>query len=345
MSLTTTWPWVQLFVRQFELCDARPDENVVVLTEPVTAPALVETIELALQHLGCRVTRLVLPPDRRCVDRLEANPVAVAALVAADLVIDCSRHGIVTSKALTRVLESQSRVLVVDGRHPEELEHVVPHPGLARRVEHAVELLRGVELKVFTPAGTSLRLGLRGAEVSGESGVVDRPGTIGHWPAGSVRVVPRSESAWGTIVLMPGDMIASAQARVRSPVTLVVEHDHICDIQGDSGDADLVRSCLEAFDDTASYGIASLGWGMALTADSERWASMGPVPAPHDAGLAAGMVSIRSGANPVAGRDAPGGVTLCLRHCTVSVDGIDIIRNGQLEGGLAPDVYEQAARG
>ncbi|MCB0996070.1 MAG: hypothetical protein KDB21_13315 [Acidimicrobiales bacterium] len=342
--MTTTWAWVQLFVRQFELCEARPEEAAVVLTEPTTNDALVQTAVLALQQLGCHVNQLVLPHEARAEDPLSGNLVALAALGAADLVIDCTRWGLDHSKSLNDLRDHGTRILQLAGAHPADFEHIVAHPGLARRVQHATELLRGVELTISTEAGTRIRIGLRGAEITGASGSAAGPGTIERWPAGSVSLVPRDDAVSGTIVLMPGDVVGSAASHVRSPVTLVVEHDHICDIQGDSGDADLVRSHLEAFESTEAYGMSSIGWGMALSGHDATTVPFDPTLTGPAARLAAGVVTLTTGTNTVAGREAPGGIEFHLRRCTVAVDGIEIIRDGQLEGGLAPDVYELAAR-
>ena len=78
------------------------------------------------------------------------------------------------------------------------------------------------------------------------------PGSIAHWPGGLVAAFPAAHSVDGAIVLAPGDLNLTFKRYVETPVTLVVEDDHVIEVRGDGIDARLFRSYLDAFDDRAA---------------------------------------------------------------------------------------------
>jgi hypothetical protein len=232
-------------------------------------------------------------------------------------------------------------VLAVDIGDIGDLDHLVAHPGLLKRLDRAEELVAGASsLDITSAAGTRLRANVTGADLRIDGGIVTAAGTLAHWPAGAVWIQPRQSSITGTVVAMPGDIIHDAHHLIRSPIRLEVSAGRINEVHGDNADADILRALLESLDDDTSHDITELGWGMNLTRGLAR---IRPFEAertgPGRGPLAAGQINLRTGD----GADATDGVTLSLSNATLALDELEIIVDGTLDGPLAPDIYERAA--
>ncbi len=292
---------------------------------------------LALERLGCTVIELVVRSSTLLQDGDPVDNGAVAAaLLHTDLVIDLGGDLVERSSASDEILD-EARVIAIDVDSPHDLDRLTAHPGLAKRLGHAVEILdEGTSMRVGSLAGTSLRADLEDAEVSSTSGLATNVGDLVHWPGGAVWA--RASAIDGTIVAMPGDMLSEARHLLRSPVRLEVNRGKLVEVLGDTVDADVVRSYLEGLDHDDAYTITMLGWGMNLTHGASSLARFDPSRLAAGRGpLTAGLVNLRIG--------GPGqqGMTLSLADASATVDSLDIVIEGSLHGTLAPDVYERAA--
>ena len=115
------------------------------------------------------------------------------------------------------------------------------------------------------------------------------------------------------------------------PVRLMIEDDHVVDVLGDSPDAALMLSQFEAWGDASAYAVSHVGWGLNRRA---RWDAMAFYDKADFNGTElrafAGNFLYSTGANEVAGRHTLGHFDLPLRGCTVEVDGVAVVREGQL---------------
>lgn len=304
-------------------------------------PELRDLAALALERIGCDVAQLIVRSGARLNGRDAVDNEAVAlALTSADLVVDVNGALVEESAACAEVLD-QSRVLALDIDTVGQLDHLVAHPGLTRRIDAADSTLRGATtLGVTSEAGTGLTMNIGEASTRVESGVAATRGTLAHWPAGAVWTRPKRSTIVGDLVAMPGDLVVEAGHLLRSPVRIEIDGGKVTDVLGDSADADVVRSQLESLDDDRAYDIAEVGWGMALT---RRADTVGPFDAallaPGRSLWSAGRVNVRAGS-----RSDPGvSVTFSLASTSVRVDGLDTVADGELVGPLAPDVYERTA--
>jgi len=333
----TEWKWI----------DTLAGQQVVLLTESSTPTALVSTARIALQRTGAPFTEVGVSaprfqdPSSDCLH----NAVVWAALAEADLVIDCTNHGIDTSPLLDDLLDTDTRILVIGAREPDGIERYVAHPGLEERVERGIALLKSASrLEISDPRGTKLRADLTGAATHGSWGSVTEDGTSDRWPSGFCGAVLAADTLDGIFVIMPGDINLSIHEFVHSPVTVGVDNDHISEIEGESGDADIIRTHLESLDSVAAYGISSIDIGMNHSSRRNRTNLYDRgLLADEEARICAGSVTLTFGSNPVAERIAPGTFSICLRHSDVAIDGITIVERGALAGEFAPDVYETAA--
>lgn len=332
-----------VFRRQLSACSLVGGEVVAVLSESTSRPAIVETARLAAEDLGGRVVQIVLPTPANSGPvairstgssvALQGNPAAVAALCAADLVLDCTVEGLLHAPELPSILQSGARVLMIANEDPEAFERFAPDDGALRaRVESELALLRSAaELRVTSDAGTDLRVQLAGAFTAGSFGTTAGPGTVAHWPGGLVVAFPASGTVSGTVVLAPGDVNLTFKEYLRSAVTLRIEDDRVASIVGESVDADLLRSYLAAFDETEAYSVSHVGWGVNPGA---RWDALAVVDKRETNGLElrvfAGSFLFSTGANENAGRFTRGHFDFPMRRCTVALDGRVVVEAGRL---------------
>jgi 2,5-dihydroxypyridine 5,6-dioxygenase len=350
----TEWKWIERFAAQLELSDVRPGEVAVLLSESASRPELVETTRLALGKLGTQVAQVVMPtppssdpvPVRStgASTALQQHRAAIAALAAADIVVDCTVEGLLHSPELGAILAGGARVLMISNEHPEIYERMGDDPGLRPRVEQGLARLRAAEvMHVASAAGTDLTVRLAGGFAAGSWGATDGPGTIAHWPGGLVLTFPARGSVNGRVVLAPGDLNLTFKEYVRSEVALTVDDDYVTAIAGDGLDARLLRSYLASFGDPDAYAVSHVGWGMNHAA---RWDWL-PAYDKRDhngteARAAAGNFLISTGANETAGRFSRGHFDLPMFGCTVTLDGDPVVVEGVL---VPPPDTELTARG
>ena len=191
-------------------------------------------------------------------------------------------------------------------------------------------------MQVSSQAGTDLAIDLIGARVGGGWGFTARAGSISHWPGGLCLAFPAAGSVNGRLVLAEGDVNLTFKRYLEKPVVLTVQQDHVTDIAGQHLDAELMRSYFAAWGDRSAYAVSHVGWGMNPTA---RWDAMAFYDKNDFNGTElrafAGNFLYSTGANEVAGRHTLGHFDLPLRGCTVSLDGLVVVQDGQLQGALA----------
>ncbi len=342
----TEWRWVQRYAEQFAACNLQPGEVTVLLSEAASKPLIVETARLALESMGAAVADVRMPtpanpgpvPVRStgASVALAGHRGAVAALAAADFVVDCTAEGLLHAPELGEILAGGCRVLMISAEHPENAERWPHDPSLADRVAHGVALLRAAELMEFTSAaGTDLRVHLDGAVKAGSHGWCTGAGTIAHWPGGLVLAFPAARTVNGTLVLAPGDINLTFKEYIREPIRLRIVDDYIVSIDGDGHDAALMGSYLASFEEADAYAVSHVGWGMNPGA---RWEAL----AMWDKGdlngtelrAFAGNVVYSTGANETAGRFCRGHFDLPMRNCTVSLDGKAVVSEGRLREDL-----------
>ena len=343
----TEWRWIEAFAAHFSRCGLQVAEVVAVLSESQSRPSLVETARLAAQSLGANVFDVVVPTPKStqpvpvrstgASQALAQNPAVIAALAAADLVLDCTVEGLLHAPELGRILDGGARVLMISNEHPDVFDRLRWDDDMPRRVDHGLTLLRDASnMRVTSASGTDLSIRLDGSFRAGSMGLTAGPGSIAHWPGGLVLAFPAAHRVSGTLVLAVGDLNLTFNRPMETPVRLTIDDDHIVAIDGDGLDAELFRSYLSAFGDRESYATSHVGWGMnpaarwdtAMLYDRrELWGT--------EARAFAGNFLYSTGANEHAGRFAAGHFDLPMRHCTVLLDEIPVVVNGVLIPELA----------
>jgi 2,5-dihydroxypyridine 5,6-dioxygenase len=238
---------------------------------------------------------------------------------------------------LPAILQGGARVLYISNEHPEALERLAPSSADEQKVRAGMRLLRSAKsMQVSSQGGTELSIRVEGAQVGGVWGYTEKPGTLSHWPGGLCLAFPKASSVNGTLVLAPGDLNLTFKRYVESPVRLKIENDYVTDISGAGVDAELMREYFSAWGDREAYAVSHVGWGMNPRA---RWEALAMYDQRDSNGTEqrafAGNFLYSTGANEVAGRHTLGHFDLPLRHCSVTLDGRPVVKDGVLQGDLA----------
>jgi 2,5-dihydroxypyridine 5,6-dioxygenase len=340
--MTTEWRYIKAFADHFVRCGLHAGEVVALLSESQSRPSLVETARLAAQSLGARIFDVVVPtpPSAHPVpirstgasQALARNRAVLAALTAADFVIDCTVEGLLHAPELGEILSANTRVLMISNEHPDTFDRLVWDDDLPRRVALGHDKLRAATtMHVTSDAGTDLTIELAGSFTAGSTGVTNGPGSIAHWPGGLVLAFPAANSVNGTIVFSPSDINLTFNRYFQSSVRLTITNDYITEIEGVGVDGDLFRSYLSAFEDREAFATSHVGWGMNPAARwdylelydrRETWGT--------EARAFAGSFLYSCGANETANRFTAGHFDLPMRNCTVALDKQPVVERGQL---------------
>lgn len=325
-----------MVARHVELCLESSGNTVVLLTAQSTE--LSDLVRFCLDSLDCETIEIQVSSS---IDPVR-HPSVSSALAGADLVIDLARATAPQpSRYASQLSETESsgptpRTLAIGIDDIAVLDHLVAHPGLARRADRLGALLAaGHDLVIDTPEGAQLVVGVAGADAITDVGRPTDSAPHADWPASAVWIEPDSELVSGLILAMPGDLITGSGHILRSPVQLEVEGGHLVEIHGDSGDADMVRAQLEHQGHDDAYLICRVGLGLGLTR---------PLPSRqlfHTGRLAPGRGPDAAGTCTVSFGE--GAVDLTLTSVSLALDNAPLVVDGELVGPLLPDVYERAA--
>ncbi|KKB62343.1 2,5-dihydroxypyridine 5,6-dioxygenase [Robbsia andropogonis] len=319
-------------------------QTVTVLTGAATHPQTLQTALIAAQSMGAIVNRLDLLPvnGEKALSRdalsflgetpLTGNHAAIAALTASDLVLDLMT--LLFSPEQLDILKTGTKILLAV-EPPEILARMVPTLEDRERVCAAAERIRAArEMRVTSPAGTSLICPLGEFPVITEYGFVDEPGRWDHWPSGFVLTFPNEGKASGRIVIDRGDILLPQKKYVSDRIELTVEHGYATHITGGL-DADLLKDYMASFNDPEGYAISHIGWGLQPRA---KWSTLGLYDREATIGMDArafeGNFLFSLGPNNEAGgkRTTACHIDIPLRHCDVSLDDVAVVRNGRVVG-------------
>jgi hypothetical protein len=330
----STWRRIETITRQLELCGVVPGEEIVLVTGTRVDDGVVDVFAAVGERMGASVTRVVPLDGPAHRDDPASAPVVKAALTSAALVIDLT--GSVAGSAVRDEILDVGRLLSIAADTTADLDALVAHPGLTRRLEHASELLdAGASAVLSSAAGTILDIGLTGAAHRAPAVVAAEVGELAAWPGGAVWIQPRADIVNGTVIIMPGDVLVGPGTTVRSPVRLEVSSARVVDILGENSDADLVRFELEQLDPEKPCRIVEVGFGLSVERHTDGAGSrIGRDAIVREAGRCS--LTMR-------GPDTGAGLTVALNGASFAVDHLDVLVDGELIGAVAPDVYELAA--
>ncbi|MDM0078988.1 2,5-dihydroxypyridine 5,6-dioxygenase [Variovorax sp. J31P179] len=336
---------IEAWKQVLTLSKLQAGQSVTVLTSAATHPQTLQCALIGSQAMGAIVNRLDLPPvnAEKALSRdslaylgttpLTGNPAAIAALKASDLVLDLMT--LLFSPEQHEILASGTRILLAV-EPPEVLVRMVPTLADRTRVKAAAARIGAArEMHVVSAAGTDLRCKLGQYPAISEYGFVDEPGRWDHWPSGFALTWPDEGGASGRIVIDRGDILLPQKAYASDRIVLTVDNGYAVKIEG-GVDAELLEDYMASFRDPEAYAISHIGWGLQPRA---RWSTLGLYDREATIGMDArayeGNFLFSLGPNNEAGgsRDTACHIDIPLRKCTVRLDGVDMVRDGQVLDG------------
>ena len=338
---------VPLFQREFELCALREGELVALLTEPRTRPEYVGAAGGAALALGAEVFDIsVRGQGWQSTPFAGRDGMSVAALTypgrmldairdalsQADFVVDLITNTILHRPLRDELKKANCRILTVV-EPPDALERMFPTPEITAEVIALRDRLAAAStLHVGSAAGTDLTFDLSVTIANGQKGFVDEAGTWDHWPSALVTGYPDDDTARGTWVLAPGDVVLPFNRYVETPVTMHVEEGFIQAVEGGL-DADYVRYYLDSFEDREVYRTSHVGFGVHTAA---QWNALSFYDKRETMGMDArcfrGSFLVSTGPNRFTGRYVDAHLDIPMRECTVSLDEDVVLEAGTLVG-------------
>ncbi len=339
--------WLAAFRRVLTLNGIKDGTQVMIVAESQSRPVLMQLASLACYDLGAVYSTVLLPTPPQtapvpvkstgaCNAIQQMRPV-IEALKCVEVIVDVTVEGLIHAEEWPEIEESGTRLLTICNEHPEILERTEPTADLEAKVNLGIQMLDAAsEMRVTSAAGTDLTVDLRNAPCGGTPGFTTKQGGVAHWPGGLCLAFPGENTVNGRIVMNVGDMNLTFKSYLRDPIVFDIENDFVTDIIGDNLDADMFRAYLEAWEDPVAYGISHVGFGVNPGA---RWESLAlydkrDVQAVEPRAWA-GNFLWSTGSNQYANRFTLGHFDLPMRACTVSLDGVDVVVNGRLQGDLA----------
>jgi len=225
-----------MVLRELTLCQATSHETVVVFTDTRTNTNYAAAFLAAAKEVAASAFEIKIP----LLPGTEGNDTDVAPVVeilkTAHLVVDVTTGGVLYlySRTLADVLSGGTRVLQVRGTE-DQLRRCFPDEAVRRRtLNGARKQEEAGEIRVTTETGTDLSMRKDGRRGVTQYGISDVPGRWDSWPSGFLYCAPLEDSANGTLMLDPGDLLVMLGRYVQQPVRIEVKEGQITAVEGGS---------------------------------------------------------------------------------------------------------------
>lgn len=329
---------LSLFRKELGLCRVHEGETLAVLSAGNEKTEYAQAFMVAAQGLGASAFHVNVPRTQAIVSGVQGrhplagNQPAIDTLKRANIVIDLM--GLLFSREQAEIQAAGARVLRVI-EPVDILKQMFPTEDLRRRVEYEKQLLESSkELRFTSAGGTDVTYKLSQYPVISEYGYTFEPGRWDHLPSGFSFTQGNDGAIDGTVVLMPGDILAAFKSYVRSPVKLTIRKGFVTDISGDGLDAELVRNYIASFNDPRGYAVSHIGWGLNERANWHQFAATRNLPNEHVMNALSfyGNVLFSTGPNTEVGgdNDTPCHMDMPMRGCNLWVDDTPVLKDGQV---------------
>ncbi|MGE3935487.1 MAG: leucyl aminopeptidase [Rhodospirillaceae bacterium] len=327
---------VALFKAELALCKVSAGEAVGVVSEDRIRQDYAEAFLAAAEELGAHAAHVNVRKRPGSFfgpgNSLQGNRPAIEALKKTDIVIDLM--GLLWSKEQTEITDAGARMLLVV-EPIDVLRRMFPRPDARPRVEAGARMLAAAKtLRVTSPAGTDVTYHLGKYRVAEQYGFTDQPGRWDAWPGTFLYTAAFDDGVDGTVVIDVGDMLLPFMRYVSSRIVLKIEAGQVVDISGDGVDAQLMKTFMKSWNDPRAFAVSHIGWGLD---DNASWEYLGTSPHAANSGgqdgrAFYGNVLFSTGPNIELGgtNDTPSHLDIPLKGCTLELDGVAIVRDGDV---------------
>jgi len=341
---------VPLFRRQMKHCQVNKDETVAFVTDAKSPREFIGAGFAAAQDLGADVFEVQVPEyGRNSVGpqisegqggtlRLPEGP--VEACKNADMVFDFTLEGFIHVPERGEIRDAGTRILRVGAREPFYLRRLMPWTKeeaqeVKERVQKHSKLLADTEeMRITSEYGTDITMEVESDTAFDSYGFVDKPGKWDVWGQNMVSNYPTNVE--GKIVIAPGDYnVVPFADYVSSPIECIVEDNYIVEINGEGGDAELMRGHMESYDDPDVFATSHFGWG--LNPNGEFYNMAIHDRKPDETGVSAsegrvwsGNLLWSTGPNTHVDRYAPCHYDIAQKNCSIYLDGEAVVKKGDV---------------
>lgn len=320
---------VPLFVEELRRCNVKPGETVLFYYQNNYArPEYIAATLDAARVLGAEAFALEAAAAE--------GKMLGAAFMSADLIV--GQIPLYTD-AHNAALARGTRTLML-GEAEANLRRMFPNDEVIKRTyAGAKRMATAREIRITDAAGSDFTLRKDGRKGHAQVGISDKPGRWDHWPSGLVACGPLEDSAQGTYVVQPGDVILGLRSVCQNTVRITLDKGRLTKIEGGS-DARMLREHLQRYADIKDpkgnlsdpFRIAHAGWG---TEHRAQWHVMG-----MDSESLYGNVMVSLGRNMFDSKDEHSGlggknytpvhVDICCRDKKLYLDGELVVDNNRI---------------
>lgn len=319
-----------LFVHQLTACALKPGELCVCITDSAWMPAYAAACMGAAEALGADAVQATFSwntaPDARALSAL---------CEAADLIVYMTAHTLHYRPEIAAALDRGARVLCCM-EPPHVLDRLRFDPKVRIRAMAGAQLLdTASSLRITSAAGTDLTMDKAGRRGLAAYGAADVPGHLDFWGLGAVQAAQIEGTTEGVLVLDVGDSVFHLGRFIEAPVHIQFRAGRVVSLEGDL-DAKLIRDALDTAGDEGAWNAGHMAWGV----DPRAVWTQPIIQTPNTGGGGAdvesfaGAVQVQLGSNDdvaFGGKNrSRAHLGLCLRGATLSLDGVDVVADGQV---------------
>ncbi len=244
-----------------ELIAVKPHEVVAIMCDSDSPMEMVHALKLAVQQVGAEYA-ILEQPNRPPETKNLMNPIIEHGLSAADVLIGITKSSgapVYAAKVKELLRAKTLRVMSLAMRDLDTLTAggaVADYKAVRADGEKLAAIWRnGRIMRIVTDAGTDITAPIAYDDVIIECGYVHDAGYMAGLPDGEVSSRPIEGTANGVFVV---DGPAAIVGRPDTPIRLTVENGKVVSVDGDSPQANQLRSIVatvENADNVAEFGI------------------------------------------------------------------------------------------
>jgi len=300
----------------------RANEQVLIVTDSATEPAVAVTIMTAASMLGVEATTITMRP--RSLPGDEPPPTVLTAMLSADVIICPTSRTLYHTNARATACRKGARFISMAGATLSVLASSAMLANFPKQEKIMKTLMRRLtsakQIRVTNPAGTDLRFNVRGRRGGGVSGMVKRPGDVTGVPEIEAYIAPVEKDTAGVLIV---DGSTSVTGVVNQTIKIRIEHGVARSISG-GDDARRLSLIIREAKNPASFRVGELGIGLNPLAHIR-----GSII--EDEGKL-GTAHVALGDNTKIGgkNSAPTHIDLVFKNPHIQLDGVTVLKGKQL---------------
>ena len=240
--------------------NGKPGEQLLIVTDSATDPAIASTIMAAASRLGIEASKITMKP--RALPGDEPPLPVVAAMLSADVIICPTSMTLYHSNARTAACRKGARFISMAGATMSVLASdamSANFPKIEKVLNRLVHrLTRAKHIRVTNSAGTDLEFNVQGRRGHGVSAMARRPGDATGAPDIEAYIAPLEKDTNGVLFV---DGSTSVTGTVKQHIKITINQGYALSISGGS-DARSLSRILRQAKSRASFRVGEFGVGL-----------------------------------------------------------------------------------